>query len=418
MTSPHNREAEESLLGAMLISANAIEDVAAHISAGDFYDPGHGHVFAAICKLHDGGFHADPVTVGQELDQQGILAQCGGTGRLVSLMAGTPTIGNAAHYALIVRDLSEARSALHSLLETSASISGGTPAHEAISTLVDRFSSSSTRSSTWDPENIDHLWDGSPEEAFPAAVLGTRIDGARCISPGAKGLLLAAPESGKSLLAIGLCVEAALLGRKSIYVDFESRATRVIPRVRQHIYGDRCRGLFSYIRPNSAITASDRWRARRRLDRDRPMLVVIDGYNALLAKHKLDANKTTDIAALAEAVIEPWSSDETCTLLIDHVSKDDTRSGRQSTAIGSISKTGLVDYALALEPDADRRIAKGSTGWSRVAIAKDRDGELRHHAINRVDFGNFTVRSDASGRWQHRITMPDGMNGPQVTWDR
>ena len=415
-TSPHNREAEESVLGAMLLSANAIEDVAAYISASDFYQPAHGHIFAAIIAVHDIGMSADPVTVGQTLSAAGLIDQCGGSSRLVDLQAGTPTIGNAAHYARIVRDLSEARSALHSLQETSAAIYGGVQAHTAITDLVDRLSGTTTRESTWDPENIDHLWDGSAEEAFPSPVLGSRVDGVKCISPGAKGLLIAAPESGKSLLAIGLCVEAALMGRKSVYVDFESRASRVIPRLRQHIYGDRCRGYFSYIRPASAITASDRWRARRRLATDKPLLVVIDGYNALLAKHKLDANKTTDIAALAEAVIEPWSGDDVCTLLIDHISKDDTRSGRQSTAIGSVSKTGLVDYALALEPDGDRRIAKGSMGWSKIAIAKDRDGELRCHADNRVDFGNFTVRSDASGRWQHVITMPDGMSGPQVKW--
>jgi len=413
---PHSIDAEEALLGAMLLSANAIEDVAAHIQPADFWQPAHGHIYAAVCSLHDEGFRADPVTVADRLDR--LLEQCGGPHRLVELQAGAPSTTNAAHYALIVRDHAARRNALARLAETDMAIRGGADAHAALSELVDTFTATSTTASTWDPVNIDDLWDGHPADGFPPAILGARVDGARCISPGAKGLLLAPPESSKSMFAMAMCVEAALLGRASIYVDFESRAKRVIPRLRQHIHGDRCRGQFWYIRPENAITPSDRWRARRRLEETRALLVVIDGYNALLAKHKLDANKTTDIAALAESVIEPWSSDDVCTILIDHVAKDDTRMGRSATtAIGSISKTGLVDYALALEPDRDSRIAKGATGWTTLTIAKDRDGELRCHTPDRSTFGNFTVRSDQNGRWQHRITMPDGMNGPTTRWE-
>lgn len=415
---PHSIEAEESVLGAMLITPNAIETVAPHLASADFYRGVHGHIYGAITALHDEGFRADPVTVADRLATQGVLDQCGGSARLLDLQAGTPSTTNVAHYALIVRDHAARRNALARLAETDSAIRGGADAHAAVGELVETFTASSSATSTWDPVDIDALWDGSADDAFPPAILGERVDGAKCISPGAKGLLLAPPESGKSFLAIAMCVDSALMGRPAIYVDFESRANRVVARLRQHIHGNRCRGFFTYVRPNAAIAPSDRWKARRRLDSTRPALVVIDGYNALLAKHKLDANKTTDIAALAEAVIEPWSRDDVCTLLIDHVAKDDTRMGRTATtAIGSISKTGLVDYALALEPDRDRRIAKGTTGSSHITVAKDRDGELRHHCADQHAFGAFTVRSSRIGRWQHQIFMPPGQDGPATAWE-
>jgi replicative DNA helicase len=65
---PHNLEAEESLLGAMLLSRDAITAaVEAHVESSDFYKPAHGHIYEAIQSLHGQGEPADPVTVAEEL---------------------------------------------------------------------------------------------------------------------------------------------------------------------------------------------------------------------------------------------------------------------------------------------------------------------------------------------------------------
>ena len=104
---PHNLDAEESLLGAMLLSRDAI--VAATevgLGADEFYKPAHGHVFDAITTLYGAGEPSDPVTVAEELRRAGLLEAIGGPSVLVSLQASTPATSNAARYARIISELS------------------------------------------------------------------------------------------------------------------------------------------------------------------------------------------------------------------------------------------------------------------------------------------------------------------------
>jgi replicative DNA helicase len=103
---PHNLDAEESLLGAMLLSRDAI--VAATeigVGADDFYKPAHGHVFDAITSLYGAGEPSDPVTVAEELRRANLLEAIGGPMLLVSLQASTPATSNAARYARIINEL-------------------------------------------------------------------------------------------------------------------------------------------------------------------------------------------------------------------------------------------------------------------------------------------------------------------------
>ncbi len=101
---PHSIDAEQSLLGAMLLSEHAISAVANIVTEDDFYKPAHRHVFAAIQSLYGAGQGVDPVTVADELDTAGVLEAVGGPATLVSLQARTPAITNAEHYARIVEE--------------------------------------------------------------------------------------------------------------------------------------------------------------------------------------------------------------------------------------------------------------------------------------------------------------------------
>ncbi len=114
---PHNLQAEESLLGAMLLSRDAIvAAVEVQLSADDFYKPAHGHVFDAITALYAAGEPADPVTVAEALSRAGVLEAIGGPAILISLQAGTPAIGNAGRYAHIIEE--------HSLLRRLIRVAG------------------------------------------------------------------------------------------------------------------------------------------------------------------------------------------------------------------------------------------------------------------------------------------------------
>lgn len=104
---PHNLEAEESLLGAMLLSRDAIA-VASEvgISGDDFYKPAHGHVFDAIIGLYSSGNPVDAVTVADVLRRNDLLDAIGGPALLVTLQAGTPATTSAGFYAKIIEELS------------------------------------------------------------------------------------------------------------------------------------------------------------------------------------------------------------------------------------------------------------------------------------------------------------------------
>jgi replicative DNA helicase len=113
---PQDLQAEESLLGAMLLSRDAISAAVECCKAEDFYRPGHGHIFEAICSLYAQGEPADPVTVADELKRADLLEAVGGVAKLVELQANTPAIANAGRYARIVEE--------HALLRRLIAVAG------------------------------------------------------------------------------------------------------------------------------------------------------------------------------------------------------------------------------------------------------------------------------------------------------
>jgi replicative DNA helicase len=103
---PHNVEAEESLLGAMMLSRDAITAaIEQHIDARNFYKPAHGHIYEACFDLHERGEPVDPITVAEELRRKSLLDAIGGRATLLRIQAATPASANASHYAHIVSDL-------------------------------------------------------------------------------------------------------------------------------------------------------------------------------------------------------------------------------------------------------------------------------------------------------------------------
>lgn len=103
---PHNLEAEESLLGAMMLSRDAITAaVEARVDETDFYKPAHAHIYTAVMALYSQGEPVDPVTIAEELRRADLLEPLGGRQKLVSIQANTPASSNAGHYAGIVSEL-------------------------------------------------------------------------------------------------------------------------------------------------------------------------------------------------------------------------------------------------------------------------------------------------------------------------
>ena len=101
---PQDDHAEQSVLGAMMISKDAIADVVEVVRGADFYKPAHELIYDAVLDLYGRGEPADAVTVAAELTRAGDLARAGGAPYLHTLVAGVPVAANAGYYASIVRE--------------------------------------------------------------------------------------------------------------------------------------------------------------------------------------------------------------------------------------------------------------------------------------------------------------------------
>src|SRR5436305_4145012 len=117
-TPPQDLVAEQSVLGGMLLSKDAIADVVEVLRPGDFYRPAHETVYDAVLDLYGRGEPADPVTIAAELTRDGTLAKVGGAPYLHTLIASVPTAANAGYYAEIVRE----RAILRRLVEAGTKI--------------------------------------------------------------------------------------------------------------------------------------------------------------------------------------------------------------------------------------------------------------------------------------------------------
>jgi hypothetical protein len=106
---PHNLEAEQAVLGAVLTAGRLLAEVAGVLEEADFYRPAHRTIWRAMLRLTDRGEPTDPVTVLGELDHAGELADVGGGSFLHTLVQAVPTVANAAHYARLVAETARRR---------------------------------------------------------------------------------------------------------------------------------------------------------------------------------------------------------------------------------------------------------------------------------------------------------------------
>ena len=109
---PHSREAEEAVIGSVLINPDAYYDVAQFLRADDFYIHRHGWIWAAFTRLHERRTPIDFLTVTEELDQLGQLSEVGGPAYITALISNVPSSLHAEAYGRIVEQTSVRRKML------------------------------------------------------------------------------------------------------------------------------------------------------------------------------------------------------------------------------------------------------------------------------------------------------------------
>lgn len=115
---PQDLDAEQSVLGGMLLSKDAIADVVEVLKGHDFYRPAHETIYGSILDLYAKGEPADPITVAAELTKRGEITKVGGASYLHTLVQTVPTAANAEYYAEIVHE----RAVLRRLVEAGTRI--------------------------------------------------------------------------------------------------------------------------------------------------------------------------------------------------------------------------------------------------------------------------------------------------------
>jgi replicative DNA helicase len=115
---PQNIEAEESVLGSLMLDKNAIVQVADILKPEDFYQPAHAKIYEAILKLYDKRHPIDLLSVTACLKEDDFLKEIGGSSYLSQLIASVPTAAHVDHYARIVKE----KKVLRDLINTSAEI--------------------------------------------------------------------------------------------------------------------------------------------------------------------------------------------------------------------------------------------------------------------------------------------------------
>ena len=225
---PQNLDAEESVLGAMMLSPGAIGAVSEILDAGDFYRESHAKIYRAALSLYARGEPVDAITLVDALEERGELEDAGGRIRIHELAALVPAAANAAHYARIVREMAT----LRGLIRTGQEIARlGWERPGETDQLVDQaeqilFDLSQDRIST-EFAHIDQLLKESFERITQLYEAGADVTGTpsgfkeldRTTSGFQAGNLIivaARPSMGKS--ALGLCMAANLAVREGVPV--------------------------------------------------------------------------------------------------------------------------------------------------------------------------------------------------------
>jgi replicative DNA helicase len=221
-TPPHDVAAEQSALGGMLLSKDAISDVIEVIRPTDHYRPAHQLIHEAILDLYGRGEPADAITVANELTRRGEIGRVGGAPYLHTLIASVPTAANAGYYAHIVRE----RAILRRLVEAGTRIvqfgyAGDSDADELVDRAQAEVYAVTDRRTSEDYHSLSEIMPGALDEIEAIGSRGGVLTGVPTgfsdldaltngLHPGQMIVIAARPAVGKSTLALDFARAAAI----------------------------------------------------------------------------------------------------------------------------------------------------------------------------------------------------------------
>lgn len=242
-TLPHSIEAEKSVLGSILLSAEALSLASETLTKDDFYLPAHQDIYDAMLHLQNLNQAVDSVTVIGALESAGTIDTVGGVPYIAELATFTPTAANAAHYIAIV----EERSTLRRLIKAGTSIIDDCMSDKPIENTLDDAErrifdiSIKKNADTLLPisEAIFRTYDRIGELAnMRGAISGvstgfTDLDNLTSgMQPGDLVIIAARPAMGKTSFALNLATNAVMRGGKKVAIfSLEMSREQLITRI-------------------------------------------------------------------------------------------------------------------------------------------------------------------------------------------
>lgn len=245
---PQDVAAEQSVLGGMLLSKDAIADVVEVLRPGDFYRPAHQAVYDCVLDLYGRGEPADPITVSAELERRGELVRVGGAPYLHTLIATVPTAANAGYYAQIVAE----KAILRRLVEAGTRIvqygygADGSDNND-INEVVDRAQAAiydvTERRTSEDYVALEELLQPTMDEIDAIASRGGTAQGVPTgftdldevtngLHPGQMIIVAARPGVGKSTLGLDFARSCSIKhGLSSVIFSLEMSRTEIVMRM-------------------------------------------------------------------------------------------------------------------------------------------------------------------------------------------
>ena len=352
-TLPESVEAEQSLLGAMLLEAGAIDAAQGLVSCADFTRPGHQVLFDALTAMRRAGLPADFVTVQAELKTRDALEAVGGVLYLTALFDTVPTAANAAHYAGIVADKARQRRTLSVVDRARAALLSGitdTGAFlTALSADVARASEGAAGGASGGvkpfTDRLLDLADVPPPGEVPRLFGDYLLKGAAHWLTGETGV-------GKSTfvynLACALAEGTALWGEECeptgiLYADLESGDWTRSAKVERLYQGtDRVRGRLLFLRDALRIPAETPalMEAVKRYDIG---LVIFDTARRVFSVK--DENDNAEVYSKVTPLLDALKARGVASLTLGHPSKNGNGSARGA---GAQEDAGDVNLSLTM----------------------------------------------------------------------
>jgi replicative DNA helicase len=421
LTPPHSVEAEQSVLGALLIDSSAWDQAADVVGAGDFYRPDHRLIFEALADLVAGGRPCDVVTVSEQLERHGRLEDAGGLAYLGTLARDTPTAANVRAYASIVRE----RALLRLLIEAGREITASVFSDEGMSAreLVDRaeglvfeiaeqgtrLGSGAVKVSALLPPLIDKIddWHSNPDKLRGLATGFTEFDKKTGgLRPGDLVIIAGRPSMGKTTLAVNIAEYAAVspdvkasVAIFSMEMPSEQLVTRMLSSIGHVPLNSIRSGRISdddWVRISSATTQlSDakifidesagltptELRARaRRIKREHGLDLVVVDYLQLMQVPGTKENRATEISEISRGLKALAKELSVPVIALSQLNRAVEQRTEKKPVMSDLRESGAIeqDADMILLIYRDEVYDKNTTkkGIAEIDLAKHRNGEI------------------------------------------